>query len=516
MGRHRRYNGAMTGTGGGAEFETVIGLEIHVQLATRSKLFCGCSTRFGAPANTQTCPVCLGLPGALPVLNRRSWQLALSVGLALGCRINRRSRFARKNYFYPDLPKGYQISQFDQPLAEDGRFDYLLGSERRSVGIVRLHLEEDAGKSTHSSGATPGAPPRTLIDLNRCGTPLIETVTAPELSSPEEADAFLNALRSTLLYLGVTDANMEEGSLRCDANISVRRRGQVELNPKTELKNLNSFRFVRRALRYERARQEALLRQGQPSKQGTRLWDERANRSVPMRSKEEAHDYRYFPEPDLVPIEVSDPDLAAARQALPELPVARLERFVVQYKLPVGEAAVLVEERRRADYFEELITAGTPPGPASNWVRGPLLRALNERGSAADASGDTMPVPAGQLAELLQHVDTGAISHAVAKKVFARMIETGLAAAAIIAESELVQISDTAELERIVDETLAASPDEVAAFRAGRTQVVGYLMGQVMRASGGAANPQRVQEVLHERLRLRQSVDTVRALDESS
>jgi len=475
-------------------FETVIGLEIHVQLQTETKLFCGCANGFGGAPNSRTCPVCLGMPGALPVLNHQAVEFAVRAALGLGCEINLRSRFARKNYFYPDLPKGYQISQYDQPLAGRGVFTFDCEGRRTEARLLRLHLEEDAGKSIHDG--MPRSETSSYVDLNRCGVPLIEIVSEPDLRSVAEANAFLAALRNTLLYLSVTDANMDEGSLRCDANISLRRRGQKHLNPKTELKNLNSFRFLRLALRFEVERQSALLEAGEPLTQSTRLFDERSGTSVSMRAKEDAHDYRYFPEPDLVPVVLDEATLAAAADDIPELPLARLDRFTVDLGVSYEDAAVLVEERARADYFEALIENGASVSEANKWVRIEIGRWLNEHGGKLAA----FSVPAAALAGLLEVVRNGVVSAAVAGQVMDRMAETGGAAPDIIAEEGLQQISTSDELAPIVGEVVDAHPEEVEAFRGGREQVFGFLMGQVMRATGGNANPDTVRDLLRVRL----------------
>ena len=475
------------------EYETVIGLEIHLQLRTTTKLFCGCAPEFGDPPNVHTCPVCLGLPGALPVLNRKAVRRAVRAATALGCRINERSRFARKNYFYPDLPKGYQISQYDQPLAEEGSFEFEHEGRRR-IRIVRLHLEEDAGKSIHGQDA--GADDASYVDLNRCGVPLVEVVTAPDLRSPEEAVAFLTLLRATVRSLGVTDASLEQGSMRCDANISVRPTGQGALNPKSELKNLNSFRFMRRALRYEDERQTTVLERGGRLHQTTRMWDERAGVTASMRGKEEAHDYRYFPEPDLVPVVVSAAERATAASDLPELPLARADRWVASFGLTARDAFVLTEEEDRADYFEAVIAAGAAPRSASNWVRGPVLHVVHERQGGFGA----LPVEPAGLAALIGKIDDETLSEKLAKQVFERMVETGASAADVIEAKGLEQITDPSRLASIVEEVLAARSGEVDAYRAGRQQVFGFLMGEVMRASGGRASPQLAQRLLRERL----------------
>jgi len=470
--------------------EAVIGLEIHVQLKTRSKLFCPCRNRFGDPPNVHTCPVCLGMPGALPVLNGDAVRHAVRTAVALGCRVNHRSRFARKHYFYPDLPKGYQISQYDQPLAEHGELSFHVAGERRTVGIVRVHLEEDAGKSVHDG--LPGAEGGALLDLNRCGVPLVEIVSAHDLHDPDESHAFLTTLRSTLLYLGVTDANMEEGSLRCDANVSVRRRGEAELNPKTEIKNLNSFRFVRRALRYEIEHQVGMLEAGQPLLQSTKLWDERSGRTVAMRSKEQERDYRYFPEPDLVPIQIEDAEVEAAVSSVPELPTARMQRYSDGFGLPLEDAATLVEDGAVADYFEALVAAGVGPTEAGNWVRVRVMRWLNERGWEMSE----FPVSAPQLADLLLAARAGTISVTTAEDVLAKMIATGQTSEMIIEDEGLRQISRHEDLAPLVEEVLRSHPDEVAAFRAGREQVFEFLMGEIMKASRGKANPELAKTLL--------------------
>ena len=477
-------------------FETVIGLEIHVQLQTATKLFCGCTNAFGGHPNSRTCPVCLGMPGALPVLNQKAVEFAVRAALALGCQVNRRSRFARKNYFYPDLPKGYQISQYDQPIAGRGKFSFDCGRRRAEVRLLRLHLEEDAGKSIHSSMPRSGT--NSYVDLNRCGVPLIEIVSEPDLRSPAEASAFLAALRNTLLYVGVTDANMDEGSLRSDANISLRRCGQEHLNPKTELKNLNSFRFLRQALRFEVERQTALLEAGQPLTQSTRLFDEHTGKTVSMRAKEEAHDYRYFPEPDLVPVVLDEAAVANASKDIPQLPLARLDRFVEELGLSYEDASTLVEERTRADYFEALIGAGTVISEANKWVSNEIGRWLNEHNNS---DFEVFPVPAEVLASLVEAVQSGAIPAGMAGKVMDRMAETGSGVAAILAEEDLQQISASDELALFVDKVIEAHPNEVEAVRGGREQVFGFLMGEVMRATRGKANPDTARKLLRARIK---------------
>ena len=477
------------------KFETVIGLEIHVQLQTATKLFCGCTNAFGGHPNSRTCPVCLGMPGALPVLNQKAVEFAVRAALAIGCEVNLRSRFARKNYFYPDLPKGYQISQYDQPIAGRGAFYFDCDGRRAEVRLLRLHLEEDAGKSIHSSMPRSGT--NSYVDLNRCGVPLIEIVSEPDLRSPVEASAFVTALRNTLLYVGVTDANMDEGSLRCDANISLRRCGEEHLNPKTELKNLNSFRFLRQALRFEVERQTALLEAGQPLTQSTRLFAERTGKTISMRAKEEAHDYRYFPEPDLVPVVLDETEVSKASEGIPQLPLARLDRFVEELGLSYEDASILVEERMRADYFEALIEAGTTISEANRWVSNEIGRWLNDH----NADFAAFPVPAKVLASLVEAVRSDAVPAGMAGEVIDRMAETGSGVETILAEEDLQQISASDELALFVDKVIEAHPNEVKAVRGGRDQVFGFLMGEVMRATNGKANPDTARKLLRERIK---------------
>ena len=474
------------------EFEPVIGLEVHAQLLTQSKIFCGCSTRFGNPPNTNTCPVCLGMPGVLPVLNRMAVELALRVGLAVGCDIRPHSLFARKNYFYPDLPKGYQISMYDQPLCSGGSLTIEIGGARKRIGLTRIHLEEDAGKSIHQPGED-----RTLVDLNRAGVPLIEIVSEPDLASPQEAHAYLTALRTLLLYLGVCDGNMEEGSLRCDANVSVRPAGETKLGTKVELKNLNSFRFIQKALQFEIERQSALLKAGKPVVQESRLYDADAGVTDTMRGKEEAHDYRYFPEPDLLPLRVDAAWLEDIRAALPELPVARRDRLVSEYQLPAYDADVLTTTRELADYFEAAAKASGNPKAASNWVMGEVLRKLKE----AKADIAQCPVAPAGLAELIGLVQAGTLSGSLAKEVFEEMWTTRLPAPEIVRARGLTQISDEAELLAAIDQVLAANPGPLQQYRAGKTATFGFFMGQVMKATKGKANPAMIQKLLTDRLK---------------
>lgn len=482
------------------EFEPVIGLEVHTQLLTESKIFCGCSTQFGAPPNFHTCPVCLGLPGALPVLNMQAVAMAVKTGLALDCRINQSSIFARKNYFYPDLPKGYQISQYDLPIAEEGTVSLLIpftngaGDERpyvqRKFGITRLHLEDDAGKSVHVPGGG------TQVNLNRTGVPLIEIVTEADFRSAQEAYEFLTYLRKALLYLGVCDGNMEEGSLRCDANVSVRPLGTASYGTKTEVKNLNSFRFVRKALEYEIERQVELLEQGGRVEQETRLWDEERQQTFVMRSKEEAHDYRYFPEPDLLPVVVPQEWLEELRASIPELPEARRMRFVEDYQLDQEMALQLTQSLAAADYFEKAVGHYPHPSPIANWIMGDLTRDLKRD----DREIEDSPVAPEQLAVLVELVEEGTISGKIAKDVFSKMYGTGKDPKSIVAEGGLRQISDQAELEMVVDEVIASNPKEAETYRSGKYGLIGFFVGQVMKQTNGQANPKVVNELLRDRL----------------
>jgi len=482
-----------------AKYEPVIGLEVHVQLATRTKIYCGCPTSFGAPPNTNVCPVCLGLPGALPVLNRRAVEMAVQAALALNCRVNPVSRLARKNYFYPDLPKGYQISQYESPLAEHGWVEIRLDGAARRIGITRVHIEDDAGKSLHEGFRDSDR--YTYVDLNRCGTPLIEIVTEPDIRSSEEAYAFLTELKLIMQYLEVSSCDMEKGHLRCDANVSVRLRGAAKFGTKTEVKNLNSFRYLRLALDYEIARQIAILEDGGRIEQETRLYDVASGTTIGMRSKEQAHDYRYFPEPDLLPLKISDGWRERLRAEMPELPAARRARFLREFGLRDYDVDVLTATRELSDYFERVAAACGNPVEASKWVQGELLGALKAAGKEIAES----PVAAGELGGLIAMVAAGELSGKMAKEVFAKMFETGEPARAIVEREGLKQISDASELGRIIDEVLEKNPKQVEQYLAGKATVLGFLVGQVMKATRGQANPQAVNALLREKLATRTS-----------
>jgi len=477
-----------------AKYEPVIGLEVHVQLLTNSKIFCGCSTRFGDPPNTNVCPVCLGLPGTLPVLNKRAVEMAMRAALALHCTVHDHSRFARKNYFYPDLPKGYQISQYELPLATGGWLEIEHDGAKKRIGITRLHLEEDAAKNLHEGFAQSAQ--KAYIDYNRCGTPLSEIVSEPDMRTPEEAHAYLTTLRQVMLYTAVSDCNMEEGSLRCDANVSVRLRGSKEFGTKVEVKNLNSFRYLQKALEFEIERHIGILESGGRLSQETRLWNQAEGHTVSMRSKEKAHDYRYFPEPDLLPIHVSSAWREEVLRSLPELPDAKRVRFLSTYGITPYDAEVLTASQALADYFEAVVKSGAKGKSAANWMQTELLRRLKDTNKEIETS----PVSSAELAELVKLVESGQITGAVGKKVFATMFETGRSAAEIVAVEGLAQISDTSAIEQAAREVIKNYPDNVAKFKSGNEGVFKFFVGQVMRATRGQANPQAVNDILRKLL----------------
>lgn len=472
-------------------YETVIGVEVHAQLRTNSKMFCGCGTTFGLSANSQTCPVCLGLPGSLPVINRTAVDMAVRAGLALNCTIDTNNQFARKNYFYPDLPKGYQISQYESPICRHGWIEIPDGSRTKRIRIRRAHLEEDAGKNIHETG-TSGS----HVDLNRAGTPLLEIVTEPDMGSADEVVAYLKGLRDILMYLEVCDGNMEEGSFRCEPNLSLRPVGQKEFGTKVELKNINSFRYVKDAVEYEIKRQTKVLSEGGTIRQETRLWNIERGETVVMRSKEEAHDYRYFPDPDLVPLKLDDEWIERLRADLPELPALRTKRFVSAYGLPEYDATILTASKGMADYFEVCVKQFNQPKTVSNWVMGELTRELNNSRTAISES----PITPERLVSLLQMVDKGTISLKVAREIFPEFYSSGKTPEQIVQEKGLTQVSDEETLVKIIDEVLSKNPGQVAQFKEGKQQVLGFLVGQVMKASGGKANPGKVNELLRKRL----------------
>jgi len=487
-----------------SNWETIIGLEIHAQLNTESKIFCGCATRFGDEPNANTCPVCLGLPGALPVLNRHALELAARAALALGLKINNTSIFARKNYFYPDLPKGYQISQYDQPFSADGELEFMTAERddaghptewlTRKIRITRLHLEEDAGKNVHEG--LPNVDRYSYIDLNRAGVPLAEIVTEPDFRSSWEAYDYVNHVRRSLQWVGASEADMEKGNLRCEANVSVRRVGEAKFGTKVELKNLNSVRFMQRAIEFEVARHIRTLEAGGSLTQETRLWDEKAMETRVMRSKEEAHDYRYFPEPDLPPVIVSNDFVEQVKREMPELPEVRRKRFMEQYNLSFTDASQLVSDRGLSEYYEDAARASGNPRATANWIRSELLRELETAGVSAAES----PIPATELAALVRSIDAGTISGKQGKDVLVEMFKSGKAAKAIIEEKGLVQLSDTGEIDSLIDSVIEANPDQVANYRGGKEALFGFFVGQVIKASKGKANPKIVNERLRAKL----------------
>lgn len=477
-----------------AKYEVVIGLEVHVQLATKTKIFCSCPTSFGAPPNTNVCPVCLGLPGALPVLSRQSVEYAIGAALALHCTINPLSRFARKNYFYPDLPKGYQISQYDQPLAEHGYVDIEVEGQRKRIGVTRVHMEDDAGKSIHDGFRDSDS--YSYVDLNRSGTPLIEIVSEPDMRTSDEAYAYLTEVKQMLQYLSVSTCDMEKGHLRCDANVSVRLKGAPEFGTKAEVKNLNSFRFLKLALEHEVLRQIELIEGGGKVVQETRLYNSDTGQTVSMRSKEQAHDYRYFPEPDLVPLHVSEHWLNEVKSNLPELPAERRVRFVGQYDLREYDAHVLTLTRESADYFEEAVKVSGDGRATANWVNGDLTGLLK----AANLEISQSPISARHLGDLVNLIGKGELSGKLAKEILPKMFESGDAPQTIMDREELRQISDSGALDKIVDEVLAGNSKQVEQYKGGKTAVIGFLVGQVMKASRGQANPAAVNEALKKKL----------------
>ena len=476
-------------------YEPVIGLEVHAQLLTESKIFCGCSTRFGMEPNQNTCPVCMGLPGVLPVLNRKVVEFAVRTGLATHCEIARSSRWARKNYFYPDLPKGYQISQYELPLCLNGYIDIEVEAGKKRVRLTRIHMEEDAGKNIHEVRGD-----YSLVDLNRAGVPLMEIVSEPDIGSAEEAGRYLKNLRAILQYLEVCDGNMEEGSFRCDANISVRPRSASEFGTKVEIKNMNSFKAVEKALEYEIRRQIEVLSEGGKLTQETRLWDAEREVTRSMRSKEFAHDYRYFPEPDLLPLIVDDQWIEELRAGLPELPERRKERFASQYALPLYDAEILTTRRDVADYFETAAKIHSNPKAISNWVMGDLFRVIKEKKLDEQLRITAWPVAAQNLAEMVRMIDEGKISGKMAKGLFEEMLERGESPAMIVREKGLEQVTDSGDIEKAVAAVLAAHPDQAADYRAGKDKVFGFFVGQVMKATQGKASPQMVNEILRKML----------------
>jgi aspartyl-tRNA(Asn)/glutamyl-tRNA(Gln) amidotransferase subunit B len=473
------------------KYEAVIGLEVHAQMLTDTKIFCGCSTKFGSEPNTQTCPVCIGMPGVLPVLNKKALQFAIKTGLAADCKISSYSRFARKNYFYPDLPKGYQISQYELPVCEHGCIGIMVDGSVKKIGITRIHMEEDAGKNIHEGAGT-----YSFVDLNRAGVPLMEIVSEPDIRSPQEAVEYMKKLRAILRYLGVCDGNMEQGSLRCDANISVRPIGQTEFGTRSEIKNINSFRFVEKALEYEIKRQIKVIESGGRIVQETRLWDSNRGVTESMRGKEEAHDYRYFPEPDLVPIVVEKEWIDEIKASLPELPDIKRNRFVTEYGLPANDADLLVSEKPLADWYEEAVKLGGQPKSVANWVMGDLMRLLN----ADNKIIEDCSLNPNQLVDMLRLMNNGMISGKIAKSVFEEIYRTGKDPESVVKEKGLVQISDSAEIEKAVDDVISKNMEKAQRYKAGEEKLIGFFVGQVMKVTKGKANPQMVNDLLKKKL----------------
>ncbi|MBI4389180.1 MAG: Asp-tRNA(Asn)/Glu-tRNA(Gln) amidotransferase subunit GatB [Nitrospinae bacterium] len=476
------------------KYEVVIGLEVHAQLKTKTKIFCSCSTEFGRPPNANTCPICLGMPGVLPVLNKQALDYAIRACLATHCRIEPMNRFARKNYFYPDLPKGYQISQYELPLGTNGYIDIRHDGAKKRVGLIRIHMEEDAGKSIH--GENLGHPDKSYVDFNRTGVPLIEIVSAPDMRSSDEAREYLTELKAILEYAEVSDCNMEEGSFRCDANVSLRPFGQKEFGTRAELKNINSFKFVQKALDYEIERQAKILDHGDKVVQETRLYDSSKGVTYPMRSKEEAHDYRYFPEPDLVPVVVDEPWVSAIRDRLPEMPEQKRERFAAQYGIPEYDAGVLTVSRALADYYEKTAGLYNQPKTISNWIMGELLRELKNDGREIQ----DCPVAPRDLAGLLDLIDKGVINGKIAKTVFEEMYKTGKPPRDVVSDKGLTQITDESKIVKIIEEAMAANPAQLNEYRSGKEKLFGFFVGQVMKLSQGQANPALVNRLLKEKL----------------
>ena len=477
------------------EYEPVIGLEVHAQLETRSKIFCGCSTAFGEEPNTQTCPVCTGQPGSLPVVNRKAVEFAIRLGLATSCRIAPVSFFARKNYFYPDLPKGYQISMYEYPLAEHGSIEIMVNGQTKQIQIIRIHMEEDAGKLKH--GETPETEAFSYVDFNRTGVPLVEIVSGPDIRSPEEAGNYLRKLRAILQYLDICTGDMEKGTFRCDANVSVRPKGQKEFGTRAELKNMNSFRNVEKALEYEIRRQIAVLEDGGEVIQETRLWDVDQGVTISMRGKEEAHDYRYFPDPDLVPLKVEEEWIGKIRKNLPELPDQKKERFIRQYQIPEYDAEILTSTKAMANYFEECVRLFPEPKTVSNWMMGDLLRELKRD----EREIDLCPVTPGHLTEMLSMIKEGTISGKIAKDVFEEMYRTGERPEKIVKEKGWIQILDEGEIEKAVERAMEANPKQVEDYRKGKEKIFGFFVGEVMKQTKGKANPKLVNELLKKRLK---------------